>query len=182
MKKTLTLAALICCAMTTLFTSCTNDEDNKLKPEAEDNTPVAAVMNYTLSVGDDILGSFNVTVQYYNAAGELQSEPMTQSEWKKSVKANLPVRLGARLTIQAKEGVNFANIEKFNVSYSYSFSGYAVSATDKVVGNQVSGGTSTSMSMKGDRVSEWSERRADGLVKFLYSFAADGQATSISWE
>ena len=182
MKKTVFLAALICCAMTTVFTSCDKYDDNKLKPETEDTTPVAAVMNYTLKVGDDILGSFNLTVEYYNAEGKLQTEPMTQSEWKKSVKANLPVNLGARLKIQLKEGINFDNIEKFNVSYGYSFNGYAVSANDKVVGNQVSGGTDTSMSMKGDKVIEWSERRADGLVKFLYSFAADGQATSTSWE
>lgn len=182
MKKSAFLAALICCAMTTVFTSCDKDDDNKIKPETEDTTPAAAVMNFSFNVGDDILGSFDVTVEYYNAEGKLQTEQMTQSEWEKSVKANLPVKLGARLKIQPKEGVNFENLERFTAAYGYSYSGHSVSANDKVTGNQIMGGTESNMTMKGDKVLTWHERHADGLVKFLYSFAADGQATSSSWE
>ena len=179
MKKTIFLVALICCAMTTAFTSCDKDQN---KPENEDTTPVAAVMNFSFNVGDDILGSFDVTVEYYNTEGKLQTEQMTQNEWEKIVKANLPVKLGARLRIQPKEGVNFENLERFTAAYGYSYSGHSVSANGKTVGNQVMGGTESSMAMKGDKVLTWHERHADGIVKFLYSFAADGQATSTSWE
>ena len=181
MKKTVFLAALVCCAMTTVFCSCDNEED-KLKPEPEDTTPVAAMMDYTMTVGDDLLNYFDVKVEYYSNDGRLQAEMMTQKEWKKSVKAILPVKLGARLTVEPKEGVNFDELEQFTVAYGYSYRGYAVTSNDKVVGKVVSGGTNSTMTMKGDKVSTWQERHADGIVKFLYSFAADGQATSTDWE
>ena len=68
------------------------------------------------------------------------------------------------------------------ISYGYNYMGYAVSATDKVVSDIVSHGTSTSLDMKGEKVSEWLERHADGLVKFLFVFDAKGQPTSSIWQ
>lgn len=180
MKKKFILAAIICCALTTVFTSC--NEEDKTKPEPEDLTPVAAVMNYTLKAGDEILNSFNVTIEYYDADGQLKTEPMTAKEWTKDVKADLPATLGARMTIQPKEGVNFENLEQFTAAYGYSYRGYAVSANDKVVGQIVSNGIDTTLPMKGDKVSIWQERHADGIVKFLFTFDAEGKADSSSWE
>ena len=36
--------------------------------------------------------------------------------------------------------------------------------------------------MQGDKVTTWLEHHTDGLVKFLYNFAANGQATSSNWQ
>lgn len=182
-KILLTLAAVFCCAMTTtVFTACGSDDDDNNTPKPDDTTPVAAVMEYSLSVGDDILSLLNLTIEYYDADGKLQIEPLTQKSWKKSVRTKLPATLGARLKMQLKDGADPASLAQFTASYGYSYNGYAVSATDKVVGNVVSSGTDQTLTMQGDKVTTWMERHADGLVKFLYAFTANGQAVSSSWQ
>lgn len=94
-------------------------------------------MDYKLTVGDGMLGVLNLTVEYYDADGKVQTEVLTAKEWKKSVRAKLPTTLGARLKVQLKDGIDPAAIETFTAAYGYSYNGYAVSATDKVVGNVV---------------------------------------------
>lgn len=183
MKKIMmTLAAVLCCAMTTtVFTACGSDDEENNNP-AGDTTPVGAVMEYSLETSDAMLATFDLTVEYYDAAGKVQTEPMTQKTWTKKVTAKLPATLGARLKAQLKSGVDVSTQEKVSVAYGYNYMGYAVSATDKVVSDIVSHGTSTSLDMKGEKVSEWLERHADGLVKFLFVFDAKGQPTSSSWQ
>lgn len=178
----MTLAAVLCCAMTTtVFTACGSDDEENNNP-AGDTTPVGAVMEYSLETSDAMLATFDLTVEYYDAAGKVQTEPMTQKTWTKKVTAKLPATLGARLKAQLKSGVDVSTQEKVSVAYGYNYMGYAVSATDKVVSDIVSHGTSTSLDMKGEKVSEWLERHADGLVKFLFVFDAKGQPTSSSWQ
>ncbi|MBQ6653611.1 MAG: hypothetical protein IJM81_09535 [Prevotella sp.] len=181
-KILMTLAAVLCCAMTTtVFTACgSDDDDNTTKPD--DTTPVGAVMDYSLETSDAMLATFDLTVEYYDANGKVQTEPMTQKTWTKKVSAKLPATLGARLKAQLKSGVDVSTQEKVSVAYGYNYMGYAVSATDKVVSDIVSHGTSTSLDMKGEKVSEWLERHADGLVKFLFVFDAKGQPTSSIWQ
>ena len=178
----MTLAAVICCAMTTtVFTACgSDDDDNTTRPD--DTTPVGAVMEYSLTVGDDLVNYLDLTVEYYDADGKVQTESMTQKTWTKKVTAKLPATLGARLKAQLKSGVDVSTQEKVSVAHGYNFMGYAVSATDKVVGDVVSHSTTTSLDMKGEKVSEWLDRHADGLVKFLYVFDSNGQPMSSSWQ
>ena len=177
----MTLAAVLSCAMTTtVFTACGSDDDDN--NPVDDTTPVAAMMNYSLTVGDVMFNYFDLTVEYYDANGKVQSEQITQNSWTKNVKAKLPATLGARLKVQLKSGVDISTYEKVSVSYGYNFMGYAVSATDKVVSDAVGHGTSISSDMKSDKVSEWLESHADGLVKFLYVFDAKGQPTNSSWQ
>ena len=178
MKKNLmTFAAVLCCSV--LFNACT--KDNGGNPSEDDKTPAYAVMDYALSVGEDMLSALNLTIEYYDAEGKVKTEQMTQASWTKKVKAKLPVTLGVRLKAQLKEGVDVSTREKFTAAYGYSYNGYAVSASDLVVGNIVAHGTESTLSMKGDKVSEWLERHTDGLVKFAFDFAEGGQATSRSW-
>ena len=178
----LALTIAFCCAMTmTVFTACGSDDDDNYNP-AGDTTPVGAVMEYSLETSDAMLATFDLTIEYYDANGKVQTEQMTAKSWKKNVKAKLPATLGARLKAQLKSGVDVSTQEKVTVSYGYNYMGYAVSATDKVVSDVVSHGNSSSLDMKGEKVSEWLERHADGLVKFLYVFAANGQPTSSSWQ
>ena len=181
-KILMTLAAVLCCAMTTtVFTACGSDDDDNNTP-VDNTTPVASVMDYSLTVGDDMFNYLDLTVEYYDANGKVQTEPMTQKTWTKKVSAKLPATLGARLKAQLKFGVDVSTQEKVTVSYGYNYMGYAVSATDKVVSDVVSHGNSSSLDMRGEKVSEWLERHADGLVKFLYVFDANGQPTSSSWQ
>ena len=182
-KILMTLAAVLCCAMTTtVFTACgSDDDDNTTKPD--DTTPVEAVMDYSLETSDAMLATFDLTVEYYDAAGKVQTEPMTQKTWTKKVSAKLPATLGARLKAQLKFGVDVSTQEKVIVAYGYNYMGYAVSATDKVVSDIVSHGTSSlSLDIPGSKFAEWAEDHADGLVKFLFVFDAKGQPTSSIWQ
>lgn len=179
MKKNLmTLAAALCCSV--LFNACNKDNGND-SPEVDDTKPVSAVMEYSLTVGDNMLAALNLTIEYYDADGTVKTEQMTQKSWTKKVKAKLPITLGARLKAQLKDGVDVSSWEKFTAAYGYNYNGYAVSASDLVVGNIVAKGTESSLDMKGDKVPEWLERHTDGLIKFAFDFAEGGQATSRSW-
>ncbi|MBQ6195489.1 MAG: hypothetical protein IJK43_13915 [Prevotella sp.] len=184
MKKTMMAAAALMLLMMTAvaLTGCGSDGDDDNTPKPDDTTPVAAVMDYSLTVGDDMLSLLDLTVEYYDADGKVQTEPLTQKSWKKSVRAKLPATLGARLKMQLKDGADPASLTQFTASYGYNYNGYAVSATDKVVGNIVNSGTDTNLAMQGDKVTTWLEHHTDGLVKFLYNFAANGQATSSNWQ
>jgi hypothetical protein len=39
-----------------------------------------------------------------------------------------------------------------------------------------------SLDLPGNKLTEWAEDHANGLVKFLYVFDANGQPTSGSWQ
>ena len=132
-KILMTLAAVLCCAMTTtVFTACGSDDDDKSEPAS--NKPVAAVMDVTLSVSDDMVDKANLSVEYYDANGIVQTETLTKKDWTKSVQAKLPATFGIRLMVKAKEGVDYASLEKFTESYTYSYSVYPVNASGTVLG------------------------------------------------
>ena len=92
-KMMMTLAAVLCCAMiTTVFTACGSDDDNTTKPDA--NKAVAAVMDYSLTTSDEMLAIFDLTIEYYDANSNVQTEQMTGKTWAKKVTAKLPATLG----------------------------------------------------------------------------------------
>ena len=175
----MTLAVVMCCAIiSSVFTACSSDDDKN----SDNGKAVAAVMNYMVNVGDDVFAALDLTIEYYDANGQVQSEQMTAKNWKKTVQAKLPATLGARLKMQVKSSVNPATLEKFTEDVKYSYSVNPVNAR----GIELSGGKVYSnhptLDMPGDKVTDWVERHADGLVKFLYVFDANGQVTESSWQ
>ena len=177
----MTLAAVLCCATTTtVFTACGSNDDGYKDP-AKDTTPAAAVMDYSLTVGDDIVNMLDLTVEYYDANGKVQSEPMTQKTWTKNVKAQLPATLGVRLKIQLKSSVNPATLEKFTESYAYSYSICPVNASGKDLEGGKAGASKLSLDIPGNKLTEWAEDHSNGLLKFLYIVDAKGGITSSNW-
>jgi len=74
MKKTIkTLAAVLCCALA--FTACTKDEPGNPTPET-DLTPVAALMDYSLTMGEDMLNLCDITIEYYDTDGKVKNEAL----------------------------------------------------------------------------------------------------------
>ena len=181
MKKIMmTIAAVICCAMaTTVFTSCGDDDE---KTPSTDTKPVAAYMEYKLEVGDQMLTYFDMTVEYYDSDGTLKTEQMTQKTWSKTVRAKLPVTLGARMVGTPKANIDLNPQEKITYAYGYYYTGYAVSSTDLVVGNVASNGVSSSYDVPSDKVAEWIQRVAGGIAGFQVAFDANGKATSSTWK
>ena len=181
-KQFLMATLTVMCAMTTtLLTSCSKDDDDNITKNDE-TTPIAAVMDYSLMVGDDMVNMFDLTVEYYDADGKVKSEQMTGKTWTKNVKALLPATLGVRLKLQVKSSVNPAIIDKFTESYTYNYSVYPVTVSGKQLEGGKAGASSMSLDLPGNKLTEWAEDHANGLVKFLYVFDANGQPTSGSWQ
>ena len=181
MKKNLmTLAAVLCC--TALFSSCEKNYPDQ--PKAPDTTPAASVMAYKFTVTDDLFSAFNLTVEYYDASGAVKTETMTSKEWTKTVKSNkLPATLGARVKIQLKDGFDSSKEGVFSAKHSYGYEYYVVNKGNEKLGSTVSNGSSGGVDMKYEKVPDYAERYLDKpIMKFLYNFAADGTATSGSWE
>ena len=181
MKKNLmTIAAVLCCAA--LFTSC--GKNNPDQPGTPDTTPVSAVMAYNFTVTDDLFSAFNLTVEYYDAAGTVKTETMTSKEWTKTVKTDkLPATLGARVKIQLKDGFDSSKEGVFTAKHSYHYEYYVVNKSNEKLGSTVSYGLEGGVDMKYEKVPDYAGRYLDKpIMKFLFNFAADGTATSGSWE
>ena len=72
----MTLAAVLCCAMTTtVLTACGGSDDSGDVP-GPDKTPVAGVIKAGIKVSEDMLKYLDLTVEYYDANGSVQKETM----------------------------------------------------------------------------------------------------------
>lgn len=180
MKKILvTVVAVLCCAMiSTVFTSCGGDDDEN--NTGGNNKSVAVFMVAGLSVSDDMMNYLDLTVDYYDANGQIQSEPMTEKKWEKTIKANFPATLGVRLKAQLKDGIDPTSIALFNAEswISYNFE-YLNSKGDKTseFGNSHGG----EVSINGSDINDWLKTKSNGLKQVLYNFDADGKWSEGSW-
>ena len=175
-------ALTVMCAliMTTTLTACGGDDDNDSKGGGDSNKPVAASMNATLTVGDDLIKYFDLTVDYYDANGKLQSEPMKEAKWEKTIKASLPATLGVRLKAQLKDGVDPATIDLISVKSSLSYDYKILDANDgRVDGFAFSHGGS--YSIHGSDIPEWLKDEGQKIEEILYNFDASGKYTEGSW-
>lgn len=174
----MTLAAVVCCAMiSTVFTACSDDDD---KDSAPDTKAVAAVMTCKMDVSDDILAALDLTVEYYDADGKVQSEKMTKKEWEKEIRTTLPATLGARLKAKLKPDFDVTSDQKF--AFGYSYAGYAVNSSDDVVATPLIKAGERSKTLKADEIAEWIESQPEGIVAYLYFFDASGNASAATWQ
>ena len=174
------MAAVMYCAMiSSVFIACSDDDD---KDSAPDTKAVAAVMNCKVNVGDDMLAALDLTVEYYDADGKVQSEKMTKKEWEKEIRTKLPATLGARLKAKLKPDFDVTSGQKFIAECGYSYAGYAVNAAEEVVATPAISVGEESMSMRVGEIAEWLERHPDGIVAYLYTFDTSGKATAATWQ
>ena len=181
-KKFYEAALTVICAlvMTTSFTACGSDDDND-KGGGSDNKPVAASMNTVLSVGDDMLKYLDLTVDYYDANGKIQSEALTANKWEKTIKANLPATLGVRLKAKLKDGVDPASIELFNVKVSFTYGYNTLTANDGIL-DVFADGFGSSYNIKGSDIPEWLSEKGNKIEEILYNFDANGNHSKGSWQ
>ena len=176
----MTLAAVVCCAMiSTVFTACSDDDDND---SADKTKAVAAIMNCKMDVSDDILAALDLTVEYYDADGKVQSEKMTKKEWEKEIRTKLPATLGARLKAKLKPDFDVTSDQKFAFAFGYSYAGYAVNSSDDVVATPHIKAGERSKTLKADEIAEWIESQPEGIVAYLYFFDASGNASAATWQ
>ena len=166
-----------------IFTTCGGDDDpDNGTPNNPDNDSklVAAAMNVSLTVGDDMFNYLDLTVEYYDADGKVQSEQLTEKTWKKSMQAKLPATLGARLKGRLKNGVDPTSIEMFRESLTFAYGYYCLNASGKD-SNTFADGSKPDFSLEGYKLPDWIEKHGDNIVKVLYVFDANGKATESNW-
>jgi len=173
----LTLAATICAAA--MLTACNSDDNKTDEPEA---TPSAAVMQYNLTVSDDMLAAFDMTIEYYDTDGAVQNESMTETKWSKNVKAKLPATHGLRLSAKMKNDAKIDNETPFAISYSYSINSYVIAADDSKTGKDMVDNNSTNLTIKGEKVSEWLDKKTNGILSLFYTFNEKGDTETGTWK
>ena len=180
-KIIMTLAAVLCCAMiSTVFTSCGGDGDDENKNTGGDNKTVAVSMKAGLSVSDDMINYLDLTVDYYDANGQIQSEPMTEKKWERTIKANFPATLGVRLKAQLKDGIDPTSIALFNaeswISYRFEYLDSKGGITSEF--GRSHGGE---FSIEGSKITDWLNKDGGKIKEILYNFDADGKWSEGSW-
>lgn len=175
-------ALTVMCAlvMTTMLTACGGDDDNDSKGGGDTLKPVAASLNASLKVGDDMIKYFNLTIDYYDTDGKLQSETMKDTKWEKTIKAGLPATLGVRLKAQLKDGVDPATIDLISISSSLAY-GYQVLDANGGILDVFAYSHAGSYSIKGSDIPEWLSDEGKNIEQILYKFDANGKYTQGSW-
>lgn len=175
-------ALTVMCAlvMSTTLTACGSDDDNDSKGGGDDFKPVAASLNATLSVGDDLIKYFDLTVDYYDADGKLQSEPLKDTKWEKKIKASLPATLGVRLKAQLKDGVDPATIDLLSVKSSLAYGYQTLDAKDGII-DVFASSHAGSYSIHGSDIPEWLNDEGKKIEQILYNFDANGKYSEGSW-
>ena len=178
MKKfMMTLAAVLCCAMTTtVLTACGGDDKDT---PGSDNTPVTAQLISEFAPSEDMLKYMDVTVEYYDASGSIQKETITEA-WTKTVRAKIPAKLGIHVTIKLKDGVDVTKIEKATLGYKTNFTANNLNAAGETVGATKGNSISPSGVIPGDKIPTYIESHKDGLYGGLFVF--DGNTiVETSW-
>ena len=113
----MTLAAVLCCAMSTMmFTSCGSD-DEPVKEPAEDKTPAKVAMKFAFYQTEDMLNYCNVVITYDDGTGK-KSVTLTkdnvnaQLSWEKTVASDrLPAVITFSRKVTLKQSID--NLESF---------------------------------------------------------------------
>ena len=177
--KMMTIAAVFCCAMSSMmFTACGSDDDDN-KTLGDDGTPVAAGMQYSFYVSDDMLAILDMTVEYYDGDGKLTTEKLTQKEWKISVASQkIPVSLGACVKAKIKDGADVNTINKVS-EYGYNNAAYSTTATGRLINN--SGERSRYFFDAKDLSSLLNQK--DGIImSSYYNINDEGKVEDQSWK
>ena len=183
MKKILmTLAVVLCCVMTTtVFTACGGDDDDNSNTQKPDNSLVAVQMNYVIETTQATLNIADVTVEYYDADGKIQSEALTGEKWQKSIQHKLPATVGIHLKAPLKAGFDVDNSEAVEISLTRGYDGYFVDAQGGRTRLPVSETIGTKISTKSKRFPDWLAA-SNNMLPVLYIFDAKGQYTNGTWE
>ena len=185
MKKAFRFAMVAMCAvvMAGLMMSC----DKKEEPSdptgpTVDTKAVGSIMAQQFFVSSDLLKIADITVEFYDHEGNKQVEMMANdTAWVKTVKAGLPSKLGYRVHIAKKAGVDFASLGQTRLTNGFKYEGGAINAAGAVVGRPLGNGSSFTPIYSGAKVETWFDALPEYMVSILYEFDAEGNSKNIEW-
>lgn len=174
----MTFAAVLCCtAMLGFLSSC----NKSVNPPTPDDY-LAAEMTYQFKINTEIFSFFDVIVDYYDAEGEVKSEKMTQGSFEKKVKnEHIPCKLGMRVMLKVKDGIDLNTLPGFLVDYNYNCRGYCLDRDNYVVSDEAHAEYSLTFSVKEGKAAEWYDEIKHGLVNVLYEFKENKTFTPLLW-
>lgn len=173
MKKCLmTLAAVLCC--TFLFTACSN-VDNSGEPSVEAYAKATkTIAGYSFHTSEEMLAALDLTIEYYDNRGKIQTEALTSKGFSFSLETGLPSTVGACLKAKLKEGVDLSGVENFTMSSYFSYYAYAY---DDVRGFSIGyqdNEQQQDINMRGDEVASWLEEHDGILTSCVIEYPRDG--------
>lgn len=99
---------LLIAFMSVTISSCSKNDDEKIDMKAS-----TVEMQYFLDIRKGILNCIDITVEYYNGSGTTKENITKENDnWEKNIKTGLPVKLGYRIIMKLKTGVNVSELEK----------------------------------------------------------------------
>ena len=182
MKKIMMMfTAILCCVM--LFTSCSKSDDKGGgSPSVPDTTPVSVAFIYQLQVSQDMIDYLDVSLEYYDASGNVKSEPVTKTNWQSSkITAKLPATVAARLNFKEKSGVDYSKVDKVLVATGLTHAGSLVNKAGADVGVISAQMSLSEVTVPGNKVESFIAEKGLGYRKFFYNYDASGTKKSGSW-
>ena len=174
-------------AAASLMSSCTDTNPPSTGGEETQEKPaVEAFMNYQLITTQEMLNVFDFFIEYYDDKGQVQSETLAATEWKKSGRSALPATFGYRVKLAVKEGVDVDTISSLTASYKYGYFASAIDEDEEKVGQPYTYTNSYNVPYSdNDRVQYFVNKYTQGyLIKARCEFNEKGEwtATGSAWE
>ena len=176
------LLALCAIMLGGLMTGCKNQNEPETPQEPE--KAAFARAEATVSFTDAMLEVLDITIDYYDNAGELKSEAVTAREWMFESKAPLPAKACMCVRVALKEGIDIESYERVNLTITVAYKCAAVDANDLIVGPvHRLDGASFGTELAGAHVQAWvNVINNKKSVSFLYNLDAEGNSEKEEWE
>ena len=179
------MVAVCAVAMTSLLSSCdkTDEPQNPTDPEQpQAQTAASACMDLTFRSSAEMLQFFALTLEYYDENGKVVSEAVQPGQTTKNIKsASLPAKVGFRVSVAEKEGLDRSQFDKFQVDYGYECKIYTVDKDGKKVKEIAGPGNDFKNGWAISKMDGWLESYKSGLLELLYQFDANGVGKSQNW-
>jgi len=179
------MVAMFAVAMSSAFVSC-DKKDEPQDPTDPENpqaqTAAAACMDLTFKSTAEMRQFFTLTLEYLNEKGEVVSEVVSTDEVVKKVQSeSLPAKVGFRVLVAEKEGLDRSQFTQFKVNYGYLCLIYTVDKDGKKVKDIAGPGNDFVNGWAISKIDSWLESYKSGLLELLYQFDANGVGKSQNW-
>ena len=179
------MVAMFAVAMSSAFVSC-DKKDEPQDPTDPENpqaqTAAAACMDLTFNSTAEMRQFFTLTLEYLNEKGEVVSEVVSTDEVVKKVQSeSLPAKVGFRVLVAEKEGLDRSQFTQFKVNYGYECFIYTVDKDGKKVKDIAGPANDFINALAINKIDGWLNGYKAGLLKTLYEVDANGGAKAIDW-
>lgn len=178
MKKIIVrLAAVFCCSVALLFVSCQKGGGSSTPEEQTDLTPATVELAFTFWGTQDMLDFADTKVTYNDGTGD-KTETVTVTEWKKTVKAALPVSFKFERKVTLKDGFHFQDDQAYSYTIAHFVEYKILNAKGMEISSRRSGGSGLPNSLKGNKIG-FIVDKGDLDASYTFDFDKDGKCPQI---